>query len=120
MSSQDTTRILTLNRPKVFNALNLPMVRTMVPLLKTWRDNDLVDKVILKGTGSKAFCAGGDVKAIAEAGKAGLPLPKEFFREEYQLNHLIGTFNKPIIAIINGITSEKMPPLPLFLPWTFF
>ena len=106
VTKQDTTRVITLNRPKALNALNLPMVRTMIPLLKAWHENDLVDKVILKGTGSKAFCAGGDVRAIAEAGQTGGSLPREFFHEEYQLNHLIGTFNKPIIAIINGITSE--------------
>jgi len=104
VQKNDTTRILTLNRPKALNSLNLSMVRHIVPLLKTWNQNNLVDKVIVKGSGSKAFCAGGDVRAIAEAGKKGDPLSKEFFFEEYQLNHLIGTFQKPYIAILNGIT----------------
>jgi len=106
--------VVTLNRPKALNALNLPMVRKLTPLLKTWRDNDLVDKVILKGSGSKAFCAGGDVVAIAKAGKEGGSLTRDFFLEEYQLNHLIGTFTKPIIAILNGITSPWPPFSPLF------
>ena len=56
------------------------------------------------GAGEKAFCAGGDIRAVTEAGKAGLPLAQDFFREEYTLNHMINVLSKPYIAIIDGIT----------------
>jgi 3-hydroxyisobutyryl-CoA hydrolase len=58
--------------------------------------------VIIKGSGDRAFCAGGDVKAIAQAGP-GSDLGKEFFMEEYRLNNQIGAMSIPYIAFLNGI-----------------
>ena len=55
-------------------------------------------------TGGKAFCAGGDVRAVTESAVAGGRLYKDFFREEYELNGLIGTLHIPYIALIDGIT----------------
>merc|ERR1719505_465986 len=60
--------------------------------------------VLIKGAGEKAFCAGGDVRAIAEAGLKGDKLPQQFFREEYILNYLTGTMKTPYVALIDGIT----------------
>ena len=54
--------IITLNRPKALNALNLDMVRLIYPQLKKWENDSDMKMVILKGNGSKAFCAGGDVR----------------------------------------------------------
>uniref|UniRef100_A0A668A144 3-hydroxyisobutyryl-CoA hydrolase n=1 Tax=Myripristis murdjan TaxID=586833 RepID=A0A668A144_9TELE len=96
--------VITLNRPKVLNALNLPMIRHIYPQLKKWEKDDETDLVIIKGAGGKAFCAGGDIRAVTEAGKVGDPLAQDFFREEYILNHAIGTCKKPYIALIDGIT----------------
>ncbi|CAB1346717.1 unnamed protein product, partial [Coregonus sp. 'balchen'] len=62
------------------------------------------DIVIIKGAGGKAFCAGGDIRAVTEAGKVGGPFGKDFFREEYILNNTIGTYQKPYVALIDGIT----------------
>nr|XP_061799953.1 3-hydroxyisobutyryl-CoA hydrolase, mitochondrial-like [Nerophis lumbriciformis] len=98
------TGVITLNRPKVLNALNLTMIRAIYPQLKQWESGDDTDLVIIKGAGGKAFCAGGDIRAITEAGKVGDPLAKVFFREEYILNNAIGTCKKPFIAFIDGIT----------------
>lgn len=96
--------VITMNRPKVLNALNLSMIRQIYPKLKKW-DQDLeTDIVIIKGVGGKAFCAGGDIRAVTEAGKVGDPLAQDFFREEYILNSAIGTCKKPYIALIDGIT----------------
>ncbi|XP_077584491.1 3-hydroxyisobutyryl-CoA hydrolase, mitochondrial [Stigmatopora nigra] len=96
--------VITMNRPKVLNALNLTMIRSIYPQLKEWETDNDTDLVIIKGSGGKAFCAGGDIRAITEAGKVGDPLAKVFFREEYILNHAIGTCKKPFIALIDGIT----------------
>ncbi|KAM3607180.1 uncharacterized protein V6R79_002950 [Siganus canaliculatus] len=96
--------VITMNRPKVLNALSLSMIRQIYPQLKTWENDNETDIVIIKGTGGKAFCAGGDVRSIAEAGKVGDPLTAILFREEYILNNAIGSYRKPYIALIDGIT----------------
>ncbi|KAF5903386.1 3-hydroxyisobutyryl-CoA hydrolase, mitochondrial, partial [Clarias magur] len=96
--------VITLNRPKALNALNLSMIRLIYPQLKKWEKDSQTDLVIIKGAGDKAFCAGGDVRAIAEAGKVGGSLVEDLFREEYILNHAIGMYRKPYVALIDGIT----------------
>ena len=94
--------VIILNRPKALNALNLPMVRKIYPTLKKWEQEKTM--VLIKGTGEKAFCAGGDVRALAEAGLKGNHIGKTFFKEEYTLNGLIGTYCIPYVALIDGIT----------------
>ncbi|KAJ8349666.1 hypothetical protein SKAU_G00247960 [Synaphobranchus kaupii] len=96
--------VVTLNRPKALNALNLPMIRYIYPQLKKWEKDPETDIVIMKGAGGKAFCAGGDIRAVTEAGKSGESLAQDFFREEYILNNAIGTYGKPYVALIDGIT----------------
>ncbi|XP_064595108.1 3-hydroxyisobutyryl-CoA hydrolase, mitochondrial-like [Liolophura sinensis] len=96
--------VITLNRPSALNALNLPMIRKMYPQMLTWEDSPEVSLVIIKGTGKKAFCAGGDVRALYDAGQVGDRLTQDFFREEYMLNYKIGTYKKPYVAIIDGVT----------------
>ncbi|NXI41371.1 HIBCH protein, partial [Galbula dea] len=96
--------IITLNRPKALNALNLSMIRQIYPQVKTWEQDPETFLIIVKGTGGKAFCAGGDIRAITDAGKVGDRLAQDFFREEYTLNNAIGTCKKPYVALIDGIT----------------
>uniref|UniRef100_A0AAX7THL1 3-hydroxyisobutyryl-CoA hydrolase n=1 Tax=Astatotilapia calliptera TaxID=8154 RepID=A0AAX7THL1_ASTCA len=98
------TGVITMNRPKVLNALNLTMIRQIYPQLKKWESDNETDIVIIKGAGDKAFCAGGDIRAVTEAGKVGDSLAQDFFREEYILNNAIGSYRKPYIALIDGIT----------------
>ncbi|NXA90979.1 HIBCH protein, partial [Melanocharis versteri] len=96
--------IITLNRPKALNALNLSMIQQIYPQIKMWEQDPETFLIIIKGTGEKAFCAGGDIRAIAEAGKVGGKLLQDFFRGEYRLNNAIGTCQKPYVALIDGIT----------------
>ncbi|XP_017569007.1 3-hydroxyisobutyryl-CoA hydrolase, mitochondrial [Pygocentrus nattereri] len=96
--------VITLNRPKILNALSLDMIRQIYPQLKKWEKDSETDIVIIKGTGDRAFCAGGDIRSLADAGKVGDPLTQDLFREEYTLNNAIGTFKKPYVALISGIT----------------
>lgn len=93
--------VITLNRPKALNALNLSMINKLYPKLKQWEKEKSL--VIIKGSGDKAFCAGGDVRAVVEAGLKGDRLGHDFFRNEYTVNGLIGTYAKPFIAFIDGI-----------------
>ncbi|ERL84686.1 hypothetical protein D910_02113 [Dendroctonus ponderosae] len=93
--------VITLNRPKALNSLNLSMINKIYPALQNWEKEKKL--VIVKGSGEKAFCAGGDVKAIAEAAFRGEKLGHEFFKKEYTTNGLIGNYKIPYIAIIDGI-----------------
>ncbi|XP_062362695.1 3-hydroxyisobutyryl-CoA hydrolase, mitochondrial [Cinclus cinclus] len=96
--------IITLNRPKALNALNLSMIQQIYPQIKMWEQDPETFLIVIKGTGGKAFCAGGDIRAITEAGKVGDKLIQDFFRGEYRLNNAIGTCKKPYVALIDGIT----------------
>jgi len=96
---------LSLNRPRAIHALTLPMVRGMVAALLTWRDDPAVGAVIIDHAEGRGFCAGGDItylrdSALNDGGVSG----RRFFYEEYQLNHLILTYPKPVIAFMDGIT----------------
>jgi enoyl-CoA hydratase len=95
---------MTLNRPKVLNALSLNIIREMASILQEWEENPSVQAVVIQGAGEKAFCAGGDVRAVYDAKKAGdLETCDAFFREEYVLNAHIHTYKKPYVALIDGI-----------------
>ncbi|XP_053452659.1 3-hydroxyisobutyryl-CoA hydrolase, mitochondrial isoform X2 [Nycticebus coucang] len=96
--------VITLNRPKFLNALTLNMIRQIYPQLKKWEQDPETFLIIIKGTGGKAFCAGGDVRVISEAGKAKEKMAQDFFREEYMLNNAIDSCQKPYVALIHGIT----------------
>ncbi|XP_048390263.1 3-hydroxyisobutyryl-CoA hydrolase, mitochondrial isoform X2 [Stegostoma tigrinum] len=104
LTKSGSTGIITLNRPKALNALNLSMIRQIYPQLKKWEQDNETSLVIIKGAGEKAFCAGGDIRAVTEAGKVGDRLAEDFFREEYILNNAIGNCQIPYVALINGIT----------------
>lgn len=97
------TGVLVINRPQSLNALSLEVIRKMTETLLSWRHDDNVQKVILEGAGEKAFCAGGDIRAVYMARKNNdRAFGDAIFREEYFLNHLIHTYEKPIISMING------------------
>jgi enoyl-CoA hydratase len=95
--------ILTLNRPKAINALNLDMVRLMSGTLKAWADDASVGAVLIRGAGERGLCAGGDIVAIYKAARTGDQAPVTFWREEYQLNLQIAEYAKPVIAVMHGI-----------------
>jgi enoyl-CoA hydratase len=98
---------VTLNRPRALNAFTLGMYRAFDPKLREWAADPAVQAVVVRGAEGRAFCAGGDIRAIYEAGRgiSGDPsLTSAFFREEYQLIRLIHRYPKPYIAIIDGIT----------------
>jgi enoyl-CoA hydratase len=95
--------LVTLNRPKALNALTLGMIREMQPQMDAWATDDAVKAVVIRGAGEKSFCAGGDVRAVWQAGKDGDRLTRDFFYEEYKLNRTIHAFPKPYVALIDGI-----------------
>jgi enoyl-CoA hydratase/carnithine racemase len=105
MTRQDgrVGRIL-LNRPKALNALTLEMIRACTEALRAWRDDPHVHAVVIEGAGDRAFCAGGDIRALRDGQLSGNRQAVDaFFREEYDLNLLIANYPKPYIALIDGI-----------------
>lgn len=100
--------VITLNRAAALNALSLGMVRDITTALLHWRGDPQVQAVLLRGTGREgkapAFCAGGDIRFFHQAVFEGDPALEDFFTEEYTLNHLIHTYGKPTIALMDGIT----------------
>lgn len=91
--------ILTLNRPKALNAVNYDMVNEFSIALDKWKNTKSL--ILVKGSGGKAFCAGGDVRSIVEAD--GPEVGTQFFRTEYVMNHRIGNLKIPYISLIDGI-----------------
>jgi enoyl-CoA hydratase/carnithine racemase len=107
LERRDGVALVTMNRPKALNALTLRMYRTLDPDLLAWGRDPDVRCVVIRGAGGKAFCAGGDVRAIWETGQGikGPDDPKRvFFREEYRLIQRVHRFPKPYVALMDGIT----------------
>ncbi|HEX3885686.1 MAG TPA: enoyl-CoA hydratase/isomerase family protein [Stellaceae bacterium] len=104
--------LVTLNRPQALNAFTLDMYRRLDPVLRAWEADPAIAAVAIQGAGDRAFCAGGDIRAIYEAGQgrkaqgigADPGLTRDFFREEYRLIRRVHRYAKPYIAIIDGIT----------------
>jgi len=104
--------VITLNRPKALNALSLSMVRSLMATLSRWRDDESVLAVLVRGSarempdgsqGATHFCAGGDIRFMHEAGMSGDLAIDDFFTEEYDLDHFIHAYPKPVIAWLDGI-----------------
>lgn len=93
-----------LNRPKALNALTHEQVIRLTAHLQAWESDPDVKAVVIEGAGDKAFCAGGDIRALYHLIQAGdARTVREFFREEYRLNRRIRTYSKPYIALLDGI-----------------
>jgi len=93
---------LTLNRPAGLNALTLPMVRLLLQQLHAWEQDPQILAVVLRATGEKAFCAGGDIRMLYDSHKSGDNKHEIFLEEEYALDEYIHTYPKPIMALMDG------------------
>lgn len=96
---------ITLNRPGALHALNTAMCAAMTAALRAWRDDPAVTAVLVDhAEGTRGFCAGGDIRMLAESGAKDGAEARAFFHTEYRLNHLIHEYPKPYIALIDGVT----------------
>lgn len=94
---------ITLNRPRALHALNKAMCEAMIEALLSWRDDPTVKSVLIDHAGERGFCAGGDIRMIAESGAGDAAEARAFFLTEYRLNHLMFEYPKPITAVVDGI-----------------
>lgn len=93
-----------LNRPKAIHALNTGMCQAVLDALAAWREDTGVEAILIDHAEGRGFCAGGDIRMIAESGAGDGSAGREFFRVEYRMNHALFTFAKPIVAFMDGIT----------------
>ncbi len=96
--------LIELRRPASINALTLPMLQELTDILTAWKDDPQVSMVVLRGTGERGFCAGGDIKdfhrAIIEDDHAGF---LELLSLEFDLDAMIATYAKPFITLVHGL-----------------
>ena len=101
-----TIGVVGLNNPRALNALTLDMFRALEAKLLEWRARSEVVCVVMHAESAKAFCAGGDVKALVTGllNSQTLDGAANFFAYEYFVDHLIHVFPKPILCWADGIT----------------
>jgi enoyl-CoA hydratase len=95
--------LITLNRPKALNALTHGMCLGLAQQLPRWAADDSIKAVAIRGAGERAFCAGGDIRAMYESNVAGTKAAAKFLADEYRINAVIGAYPKPYIALTRGI-----------------
>jgi len=93
-----------LNRPKALHALTTDMCVAMLDALDAWRADPAIEVVLLDHAEGRGFCAGGDIRMLAESGAADGVAARAFFHTEYRLNHRLFTYAKPTVAFMDGIT----------------
>ncbi|MGL5841874.1 MAG: enoyl-CoA hydratase/isomerase family protein [Aeromonas hydrophila] len=100
--------MLTLASPASLNALSLEMIQLLQAALTRWEQDPAIVCVLLQGAGEKAFCAGGDIRSFyyrkQEANESSLfGYARDFFLQEYRLDHHIHCYSKPLICVADGI-----------------
>ena len=98
----DGVAVLTLNRPRALNAINLEMLHAMWEHVTAWRDDAHVRAVVVRGAGDRAFSAGGDVRAVVE-NRGDDVFMHEVYRAEYVYDGMIHHYPKPYIPFMDGI-----------------
>jgi enoyl-CoA hydratase len=97
-----TVGIAVLNRPAVLNVIDMKLIKALHKQLETWRCDQAITAVLVRGAGERAFCAGGDVRAVYEH-RGDDAFMHEVYHVEYILDDAIGRYSKPYIALMSGI-----------------
>lgn len=92
-----------LNRPKVLNAFDAEMCRAMNREIPIIARNPDIYIVILTSNSPKAFCAGGDIKALNQIARQDMVTACGYFADEYRMNWLLECFSKPTVSLIDGM-----------------
>lgn len=96
---------ITLTRPAALHALNTPMCAAILAAVETWANDPAIDYLwIDHQEGTRGFCAGGDIRMLAESGAGDASEARDFFRTEYRMNAALEAFPKPVLTLIDGVT----------------
>ena len=98
---QDRIAFLTFNRPDKLNALNAELLTGSIEALRSWSRDSNVGAVVVTGAG-RAFCAGGDVSAMAQGTELSLEQNIDRLRASQELSWLLYNIPKVTIASVNG------------------
>ena len=93
-----------LNRPRAIHALNTGMCQAILDALAAWHDDPAVEAVLIDHAEGRGFCAGGDIRMIADSGAGDGQAARDFFRTEYRMNHALFSYAKPVVTFMDGIT----------------
>ena len=93
-----------LDRPRAIHALTTAMCQAVLDALPAWRDDPAVAAVMIDHADGRGFCAGGDIRMLAESGAKDGAEARAFFLTEYRMNHALFTYAKPVVAFMDGIT----------------
>jgi enoyl-CoA hydratase len=93
---------IALNRPQALNALNHEMVAEIVRLLNVYKARDDIKNIVFRGSGDRAFCAGGDIKSVYFDSQDDAQKGFKYFADEYAMNTIMHTYPKPIISLCHG------------------
>jgi enoyl-CoA hydratase len=93
---------ITLNRQQALNALTHDMVSGMYRQYLRWAASPRIYGVVLEAAPGRAFCVGGDIRALLENASGDLEKALAFFRDEYQHNWTLECFTKPNVTLIDG------------------
>ncbi|WOK37840.1 enoyl-CoA hydratase/isomerase family protein [Sphingomonas sp. C3-2] len=96
--------IISLNRPGAIHALTTDMCVAILAALEEWREDDEVELLMVDHAEGRGFCAGGDIRMLAESGAGDGVEARRFFFTEYRMNHRLFTYAKPVVAFMDGIT----------------
>jgi enoyl-CoA hydratase len=95
---------LTLNRPAALHALNTGMCEIMIEALLAWQVDPAVTLILLDHSGERGFCAGGDIRMLADSGAGDGVQARRFFHTEYQLNDVLHRYARPVVVVMDGVT----------------
>ena len=97
--------VVCLENPKALNSLTLDMVQAIALRLERWQNDPEIAAVVFFSSLERAFCAGGDVKTVAQKlfAKDSTGYAADFFKWEYKMDYMIQTYSKPILVWGDGI-----------------
>lgn len=95
--------LVTLNRPRALNALTTAMRASIASAFAAWSRDPQIYAVVVRSAGGKAFCAGGDIREMAEWGKTRYAEAMQSLAAEYSLNWQLECFTKPTVSLIDGL-----------------
>lgn len=98
---QDRIATITFNRPDKLNALNAELLSGSIQALRSWSKDPDVGAIVITGAG-RAFCAGGDVSAMAQTSEQSYEQNVDRLRESQKLSWLLYSIPKVTIASVNG------------------